>query len=180
MTTQRTSVTRGNWTASSVLLLLFGLVLVVVGSYFLFVRPPLLPEDVRYLAASPADIDAAVPNLKAWLTHVFRVLGGHIVASGMLTVALAATSYREHRTTAAIAVTAAGAASIGLMTAVNFTIGSDFRWILLAIAVLWVSSIVMYAMECWRTFSTYQRLSNETSAKLPSEQVWAPLADGDA
>jgi uncharacterized membrane protein YphA (DoxX/SURF4 family) len=143
--------TRGMWTISSILLLLFGIVLVVVGAYFWFIRPPLLPEDLHYLATSPAKIDAAAPNLKAWLTHVFRVLGGYITASGILTIALAATSYREHRATAAVAAAAAGAASIGLMTAVNFSIDSDFRWILLAIAVLWTSSIVMYAVESLRT-----------------------------
>jgi hypothetical protein len=130
--------------------MLFGIILVVVGAYFWFIRPPLLPEDLRYLATSPAKIDAAAPNLKTWLGHVFLVLGGFITASGILTIALAATSYREHRTTAAVAAAAAGAASIGLMTAVNFTINSDFRWVLLAIAVLWTSSIVMYVVEFLR------------------------------
>ena len=92
--------------------------------------------------------------LKAWLTQVFRVLGGYIIASGILTVALAATSYREHCATAAVAAAAAGAASIGLMTAVNFSLDSDFRWVLSAIAVLWISSIIMYAVESLRTART--------------------------
>ena len=146
--------TRGTWTVSSILLLLFGIILVVVGAYFWFIRPPLLPEDLRYLASSPAKIDDAASNLKAWLGQVFRVLGGYITASGILTIALAATSYREHRATAAVAAAAAGAASIGLMTAVNFSIDSDFRWFLLAIAVLWASSIVTYAVEFLRASRT--------------------------
>ena len=81
----------GGWTISSVLFLLFGIILVMVGAYFWFIRPPLLLEDLRYLATSPATIDAAVPNLKTWLGYVFRVLGGYIVASGILTIALAGT-----------------------------------------------------------------------------------------
>jgi heme A synthase len=95
-------------------------------------------------------MDAAVPNLGAWLEHVFRVLGGFILASGILTVALAGTSFREHRTSAAAAAAVAGAASIGLMSAVNFSIQSDFRWALLAMAALWASSIFMYAIEGFR------------------------------
>ena len=124
--------------------------MVMVGAYFWFIRPPLLPEDLRYLATSQAELDAAVPDLGAWLEHVFRVLGGYIVASGVLAIALAGTSFREHRASAAVAATAAGAASIGLMSAVNFSIQSDFRWALLAMAALWASSIVMYAIEAFR------------------------------
>ena len=119
------------------------------GGVLWFVRPPFLPEDLRYLATSPATIDAAVPNLGAWLEHVFRVLGGYIVASGILTIALAGTSYAEHRASAAIAAAAGGAASIALMTAVNFAIGSDFRWALLVLALLWAGSIAMYAVEAF-------------------------------
>lgn len=44
----------GGWTISSVLFLLFGIILVMVGAYFWFIRPPLLLEDLRYLATSPA------------------------------------------------------------------------------------------------------------------------------
>ena len=146
--------TGGGWTISSILLLLFGIILVMVGAYFWFIRPPFLPEDLRYLATSPATIDAAVPNLKTWLGYVFRVLGGYIVASGILTIALASTSYGEHRASAAVAAAIAGAASIGLMTSVNFSIESDFRWALLAMALLWASSIAMYAIEVFRASRT--------------------------
>jgi hypothetical protein len=145
-----------NWTVSSLLLLTFGLILVVVGGYFWFVRPPLLPEDLHFLAMSPAEMDAASPKLKVWLAHVFRVLGGYIVSCGILTIALAKTSYREHRTAAAIAAGAAGVASIGLMTAVNFSINSDFRWILSGVALLWASSIITYGIEALRSRPRFQ------------------------
>jgi hypothetical protein len=140
-----------NWTVSSLLLLTFGLILVIVGGYFWFVRPPLLPEDLGFLATSPTEIDAAAPKLKVWLAHVFRVLGGYIVSCGILTIALATTSYREHRAAAVVAAGAAGAASIGLMTAVNFSINSDFRWILSGIALLWAFSIISYGIEALRS-----------------------------
>ena len=140
-----------NWTVSSLLLSMFGLSLVVVGGYFWFVRPPLLPEDLRFLATSPAEIDATAPKLKVWLAYVFRVFGGYIASCGILTIALAKTSYRENRTVAAVAAAVAGAASIGLMTAVNFSINSDFKWVLSGIALLWASSVITYSIEALRS-----------------------------
>ena len=82
-----------------------------------------------------------------WLTHVFIVLGGYAVATGVLTVTLAATSFRAHGRGAAIGATIGGAASIGLMAAVNFAIGSDFKWVLLGIALLWLCSLGLFWLE---------------------------------
>jgi hypothetical protein len=41
----------------------------------------------------------------------------------------------------------AGAASIGWMAVVNFLIGSDFKWILLAMALVWACSLVLFWQE---------------------------------
>lgn len=164
MTMRETTRCRASRSVSSVLLLSFGLALVLVGGYFWFIRPPLLPEDLRYLGPSAGSIDAVIPKFDAWLRHVFRVLGGYIVASGILTTALAVTSYREGRASAALAAMAAGAASIGVMTGVNFSINSDFRWALAAIAALWATSIVMWAVESLRT----SRSLNDPAATIPS------------
>lgn len=163
----------GKWTVSSVLLLTFGASLVVVGAYFWFVRPPLLPEDLRFLAASPAEIDASAPKLKVWLAYVFRVLGGYIASCGILTIALAKTSYREHRTPAAVAAAVAGAASIGLMTAVNFSINSDFRWVLSGIALLWASSIGTYSIEALRSALSLPIISRGYEARYSQSVLLA-------
>ena len=42
-----------------------------IGLYFIFLRPPLLPEDLRYMALSAAQLDLVRPRLAKWLTHVF-------------------------------------------------------------------------------------------------------------
>lgn len=47
----------------------------------------------------------------------------------------------------AVAVAVAGVNSIGWMTAVNFTIGSDFRRLLLAFALVRVVALILYRME---------------------------------
>ena len=115
--------------------------------YFVLLRPPLLPEDVRYLSLTSEQLGAVQPHLEGWLRQVFRVLGGYILATGALTITLAATSFRAHHRGAAMGAAIGGAASIGLMAAVNFSIDSDFKWILFAIAVAWASSLVIFWFE---------------------------------
>jgi hypothetical protein len=136
-----------SWTLSSILLALAGTTLVVAGLYFVLLRPPLLPEDVRYMGLSAAELEAVRPRLEAWLTQVFRVMGGYVIATGVLTVTLAATSFRAHHGGAAIGALVGGAASIGWMAVVNFMINSDFKWTLLAMASLWAASLAVLWFE---------------------------------
>ena len=138
------------WTLSSIILALAGTTLVAAGLYFILLRPPLLPEDVRYMGLSAAELDAVRPRLEAWLTQVFRVMGGYVIATGVLTVTLAATSYRTHRWGAGIGALIGGAASIGWMAVVNFMIESDFKWPLLAMALLWAASLGIFWYETSR------------------------------
>ena len=82
------------WTLSFLLLAGSGVLLIGVGIYFLFVRPSLLPEDIRFMKLTPAELQLV--KLGSWLVHVFRVMGGYIAATGVLAITLAATSFRDH------------------------------------------------------------------------------------
>ena len=135
------------WTPSSIVLILAGVTLIGVGVYFILLRPPLLPEDIRYMDLPAAQLDILRPRLELWLTHVFRVMGGYVLATGVLAVTLAATAFRAHQTGAAIGALIGGAASIGWMAVVNFMIGSDFKWVLLGMALLWACSLVLFWFE---------------------------------
>ena len=139
------------WPVSSLLLIASGILLIGVGLYFLVLRPPLLPEDIRYMGLTTAELQVIGPRLTSWLSHVFRVLGGYIAATGVLAVALAVTSFRDHRPAAAIGAAIAGTTSIGLMAAVNFMIHSDFRWVLLGMAFVWAASLALHARELARS-----------------------------
>lgn len=67
---------------SSRMLILASLAMVGLGLYFVLIRrPPLLPEDGRYIGASGRELEGAGPNLAGRLGHVFRVMGGFIVAA---------------------------------------------------------------------------------------------------
>jgi hypothetical protein len=149
MTPDRGSTT-ALWAISSVLLGIFGASLVVIGVYFILLRPQFLPEDFRYIGVSQAQLESAAPGLGDWLNQVFRVLGGYVSATGILTVALAATSYRSHHLSAAIVAASAGVFSIGSMTIINFQINSDFKWVLLGIATLWACSLALFLIERFR------------------------------
>jgi CHASE2 domain-containing sensor protein len=74
-------------------------------------------------------------------------MGGFMLATGALTV-LAACHWlakRERGTFAALVV--AGSASVGLMSAINFLLHSDFRWLLLLPALLWLLGLACYLRE---------------------------------
>ena len=139
--------TRTVWSVSALILASVGFAIAAAGLYFIFLRPPLLPEDIRYMRLSSAQLGVVRLPLEAWLTQVFRVLGGYILATGVLTMTLAATSFRAHNRGAASGALIGGAASIGLMVTVNFVIDSNFKWALLAIAFAWASSLVLFCFE---------------------------------
>ncbi len=136
-----------SWPLSSILLAAAGAALAAAGLYFILVRPPLLPEDVRYMALPASQLDAIRPRLEMWLGHVFQVMGGYVLATGVLTITLAVTSFRARHRAAAVGALIGGTASIGWMAYVNFVINSDFKWILLGMALLWVCSLILFWFE---------------------------------
>jgi hypothetical protein len=59
------------WTLTSC-----GAALVLVVLFFLVARPPLLPEDARFMGRTAEQITDAVPGLSIWSRRVFWVMGG--------------------------------------------------------------------------------------------------------
>ena len=132
---------------SSTVLFLGGVILIGLGLYFMFLRPPLLPEDPRYMGSSLEEIRSGFPGLFLWLPRVFFVLGGYMASTGLLTCYLAKTSFRTKAAGVAWIVAATGMTSIGLMAAVNFIIGSDFKWLLLLFTTPWALSLWLFHRE---------------------------------
>ena len=132
---------------SSTVLFLGGVLLIGLGLYFMFLRPPLLPEDPRYMGTSLEEIRSGFPGLLLWLPRVFIVLGGYMVSTGLMTCYLARTSFRTRVAGVAWIVAVTGLTSIGLMAAINFIIGSDFKWFLLVFTFPWVLSLWLFHQE---------------------------------
>ncbi len=127
---------------SSWLLVGCGFWLVVLGLYFIAVRPPLLPEDARFMGTSSAQIRAAVPGLDGWLTKVFTVMGGFIAGSGVQTVYVAWVGISSRGSFWALALS--GVLTVGLMSATNFVLRSDYRWVLLVPAAVWTAALILH------------------------------------
>ena len=123
-------------TVATWLLTACGIWLVGLGLYFMVLRPPLLPEDPRFMGTTVEQLRIAAPGLEAWLKHVFRVMGGFMAGAGVLTVWVAAKPRG-----ASWAIGLSGALTVGLMSASNFALHSDFRWLLLVPALLWLAAL---------------------------------------
>ena len=126
---------------------LCGIWLVALGTYFLFLRPALLPEDPRYIGSSLEAIRLAVPGLERWLRHVFNVMGGFMVATGVTTTLAACRLPARRDLTTFFALAVAGALSVGLMSVTNFLLNSNFRWLLVLPVLLWLAGLSCYLRE---------------------------------
>ena len=141
-------------------LLIQGLILAGMGSYFIFLRPALLPEDLIYMGANQIDITAAVPGITGWLNKVFSVLGGYIIAAGLLITNIGFIEDQRRSTVSFVFLLLAGVSSIGLMTVINFMIDSDFKWLLLSFTLPWTFSL----------FTFYRPLKQVLTSKQPSNE----------
>ena len=132
----------------SVPILVFGgFLLLAIGVYFIFIRPPLLPEDLRYMQITLPMEQDKMQGLQMWLKKVFWVMGCYIFTTGLLTIFITFTSFRT-RTRGVYGIVAfSGISSIGAMTVVNFMIGSDFKWILLIFILPWVIALILYRLH---------------------------------
>ena len=130
--------------ASTWLLNACGVWLVGLGLYFILLRPPLLPEDLRALSATPAQIQATVPGLESWLNQVFTVMGGFMAGAGLLTAFVATIAMPARLKGTGWVIGLSGVLTVVLMSATNFALNSDFRWLLLVPAFAWLSGLALY------------------------------------
>ncbi len=130
--------------AASWLLAACGVWLMALGLYFILLRPPLLPEDTRFMGSSLAQVRAALPGLEGWLQRVFTVMGGFIAGTGVLTVFVARMALPAGLKGASWAIALTGVLTVALMSAINFDLHSDFRWLLLVPALVWIVAIVVH------------------------------------
>jgi hypothetical protein len=122
-----------------------GIWLIGLGLYFMFLRPPLLPEDLRYMGTSAGEIPSALPGLERWTHRVFTVMGGFMTGAGVLTILVAtrANAVREKWTWIALALV--GLFTVGTMSLTNFQLNSDFKWLLLIPSLLWLVGLIARA-----------------------------------
>ena len=121
-----------------------GIWLIGLGGYFIFARPPLLPEDLRYVGANPSQVEQLLPNLASWLKNVFTVMGGFMAGCGVLTVFMGVRVLPQCVRGTGIALGIAGALTVATMSWTNFVLDSDFKWLLVTPVVAWLLGLVCY------------------------------------
>ena len=141
------NATGKNRHVSARMLIVCGVWLVILGFYFMAMRPSLLPEDLRYMGTSLAQIRTTLPGLENWLARVFTVLGGFMAGAGVLTIFVAAVVLQSRLNGTSWAIALSGALTVGLMSATNFVLRSDFKWLLLVPALVWFAGLVFYIAE---------------------------------
>ena len=129
---------------STWILLACGIWLVGLGMYFIVLRPPLLPEDPRFMGTTLEEIRTALPGLESWLRRVFAVMGGFMAGTGVLTAFLAAVAMPRRFNGTSWAIGISGALTVGLMSAINLSLSSDFRCVLVVPAALWLAGFLFY------------------------------------
>lgn len=130
-----------------IIFIVCGIWLIGLGLYFMFLRPALLPEDLRYIGANMPEIQSAVPGLVHWLHRVFTVMGGFMVGAGALVIALMIKDSKGLRKLTLAAQALAGISTVGTMSLTNFLLSSDFKWVLLAPCLLWLVGLVLYVRD---------------------------------
>ena len=142
-----------------------GIWLIGLGGYFMFARPPLLPEDLRYLGSSAIQVEVLLPRLASWLRIVFTVMGGFIAGCGVLTIYVSVRAVPQCLQGTGTALGCAGLLTVATMSWINFVLDSDFKWLLLAPAVAWLLGLVSYGAG---------RKAERTNVAVPQTNMDAP------
>ena len=129
---------------STWMILACGVWLIALGLYFIVLRPALLPEDPRFMGTTLEQLRLAVPGLEGWLQKVFAVMGGFMTAAGVLTVWVATVAMPTRLKGTFWALALSGALTVILMSATNFALQSDFRWLLFVPALGWSAGLVFF------------------------------------
>ena len=130
--------------AHEIIFIVCGLWLIALGLYFIFLRPALLPEDLRYMGATLREIQSAAPGIVDWLRRVFTVMGGFMIGAGILTIGVTVTDVQRRKKPTLPILALAGVFTVGTMSLTNLQLGSDFKWILLIPTLVWLVGLVMY------------------------------------
>ncbi len=121
---------------AGLLLLILGMLTVSTGGYFLFVRPAMLPEDIRITGVEPNLLPVAMLD---WLRIVFQTLGGFVAAFGILIASIGVHVMARRGGVLEWGVALALLVAFGRFLASNIILRSDYLWfigILFALAVL--------------------------------------------
>lgn len=125
--------------STGVMVLLLATLTLGIGFYFLFLRPVMLPEDIRFAGGVAGAIG---PEMKRWLRIVFRTWGAFIVGFGVMLAGLGGTAL-SGRLSWLIWGAALGATVAFVQFVVsNVVLHSDFLWFVASMGLLAIGTSV--------------------------------------
>ena len=71
-------------------------------------------------------------------------MGGFMAGAGVLTVFVATVAMPQRLKGTSLAMALSGALTVVLMSATNFALYSDFRWLLFVPALVWLAGLAFY------------------------------------
>ena len=129
---------------SSLAVLVLALLTIALGFYMAVLRPPLLPEDVRFLGVDPSSLP---PSLLRWLSVVFATWGAFITAFGVVLFGVAS-ALRTARTNVLRWATAlALIIAFGRFLWSNLVLRSDFLWLIAPIFLVSLAAAIVLVVR---------------------------------
>jgi hypothetical protein len=111
--------------ALALTLAVLGVLTAATGLYFMLLRPPLLPEDVRFMGLAESEIPAA---MRSWLSIVFRTWGGFMVGLGLCVLGAAMRVASGCARWSRFGMAAGLVFAFGSFLASNVQLRSEFLW----------------------------------------------------
>jgi hypothetical protein len=131
-----------------------------IGVYFVFLRPPLLPEDIRHTGVDPTTLP---PAFLDWLGIVFPTWGGFIAGLGVVLVGIGVFML-SNRTLWLHLGTAAGVlVAFGRFVFSNIMLSSDFLWFITTMFLLALAVAVVLVVN------TVRRLRSQRGASTAAD-----------
>jgi len=104
-----------------------GILTVGIGIYFLILRPPLLPEDLRHTGIDPT---ALPPAFVDWLHIVFSTWGGFIAGFGATLLGIGLFMLSGRKLWLYLGTAAGALVAFGRFLLSNIIINSDSLWLI--------------------------------------------------
>ena len=129
------------------LLLVLGVLTLGTGTYFMLLRPAMLPEDVRLTGMDPQLLQ---PAMVEWLRIIFRAWGGFMSAFGILMVSVAGYMITSRPALLSWGVVFAVLLAFGRFLASNIVIHSEYLWFIGALFAIALVAALRFAWSARR------------------------------